>query len=279
MFRNKALPYPLLDPSDIERDDYLEASYQTAMRHSEPAEDGTVTFEFNHNCSVLELKELVEDKKAAYCVVIKCSDTCSREAFLSFEKAQKLTIPMHDFYGKVDFMPQIVAVEAITNFSAEHLNSEFEDATFDLKPGDILAVDEISVRFFEFDTLSFESLFRVRRSDDIDEYAYEIDLSENLVSIVMGNKLRDLWDVLRQDIGKRPFLVMSIYKDCFYHALELLASEEDDVLERRWARALSQKLEELGESIPEQEYNPLNMLAQKILEQDSLKLLEKMADH
>ena len=123
---------------------------------------------------------------------------------------------MSEYHGKVEFIPQmIVAVEPIDKFKSSNLNEEYGDEAFTLKPGDVLAMDKTEVRFFEFNRLKFETLISVRRSVDVDPFAYQIDLSSNYIYIDMGTKLRDLWDDLRLDASKRPFLAMSIYKDCF----------------------------------------------------------------
>lgn len=273
MFKNKALPYPILDRSDNLRDDYVDGDYQVALKVQEPSEDGRVTFKFMHQCSVKALTDLVVTGQAAYCILVICPDTLSRKAHISFQGLQALEFEMNDFHGKVEFIPQIVAVKPISGFTSEYLNEEYGAETFDLKPGDVLALDKSEARFFEFNRLKFETLISVRRSEDIDPFAYQIDLSTNYIYIDMGTKLRELWDELRLDTSKRPFLAMSIYKDCFLHAMEVLVSS-DEATENRWARALSQKLHEMGIELPEgKDLTQLNLIAQKILEQESVRAL------
>lgn len=273
MFKNKALPYPILDRSDNFRDDYVDGDYQVALKVKEQGEDGRVTFHFMHQCSVKSLTDLVAAGNAAYCILMVCPDTLSRKAHLSSESRQAIELELTDFHGKVEFTPQIVAIKPISGFTSEYLNEEYGAETFDLKPGDVLALDKSEARFFEFNRLKFETLISVRRSDDIDPFAYQIDLSTNYIYIDMGTKLRELWDELRLDASKRPFLAMSIYKDCFLHAVEMLVSK-DEALENRWARALSQKLEEMEIELPEEkDLTQLNLIAQKILEQESVRAL------
>ena len=109
--------------------------------------------------------------------------------------------------------------------------------------------------------------------EDLDPLSYQITLDTNYIYIDMGDKIRSLWNELRAEIDKRPFLAMSIYKDCFLHALQELISD-DEVMDKRWARALSQKLEESGLRYDENSsLNDLNMLAQKLLEAESVQKL------
>jgi hypothetical protein len=273
LFKDKAFPYPILDRSDRDRDDYIDGDYQAIIRNSEPNDNGVVTFSVMHQCSVVELNDLVIQSKAKYGVLIVCSDTLTRKAYLSSEARQEIQINMYDYHGKVELTPQLVAVETIPRFSSVDLNAEYGDVTFELHPGDVLAIDKPEVRFFEFNRLKFETLITVKRSESIDPFSYRIDLDSNYIYILMGIRLRDLWGELRADIDSRPFLAMSIYKDCFLHAIEELVNNED-ALEHRWARALSQKLEELNIAIPEKpDLNDMNLIAQKILENESVRKL------
>ena len=113
--------------------------------------------------TVDELVGLISDKKAAYCILVICPDTLSRTAHLSFDSAQTLELEMSEYHGKVEFIPQIVAVEPIDKFTSSNLNEEYGDEAFTLKPGDVLAMDGTEVRFFEFNRLKFETLISVRK--------------------------------------------------------------------------------------------------------------------
>ena len=53
-----------------------------------------------------------------------------------------------------------------------------------------------------------------------------------------------------------------------------MLTANDETLDNRWARALSQKLEEMGIEIPDEpDLTQLNLIAQKILEQESVRKL------
>lgn len=273
-FNNLAFPYPILDASDPTRDDYIDGGYQVSMQQSETSEDGYVTFTFKHLCSVLELQHLVDEGKAQYGVLLSCSDTLRREMHLSSISEQKVSILISELHGRVEMIPQIIVVSPVYGYSSDDLNEEYDDIAFDLNPGDVLATDQSIIRFFEFNRLSFETLIIVRTVEELDPLSYQITLDTNYIYIDMGVKIRKLWDELRAEIDKRPFLAMSIYKDCFLHALQELISDDDEVMDKRWARALSQKLEENGLHYNENaSLNDINMLAQKLLESESVQKL------
>jgi len=272
-FNDLAFPYPILDASDPLRDDYIDGAYQVSVQQSDIGDDGCVTFTFSHLCSVVELTQLVERGEASYSVLLVCSDVLRRQAYLSLSAQQKIKLPVSDLHGRIEMIPQIIAAKNVPGYSSEDLNEEYSDVAFDLKPGDVLATDQPIVRFFEFNRLSFETLIKVRTVDELDSLSYHITLDDNYIYIDMGKKLRVLWDELRSEIDKRPFLAMSIYKDCFLHALQELSTDED-VMDKRWARALSQRLEENGMTYNKNStLNELNVLAQKFLESESVSKL------
>ena len=272
-FHNRAFPYPILDGSDYSRDDYIDGGYQASFEHSAIDTEGNVLFTVEHFCTVDELRNLVSDGKAKYGVLVTCSDTSLRQFFMSSNAEQKIDIKAKDLYGRVVIWPQIVAVTPIEGFSSEFLNEEFQDLAFDVEPGDVLATDDSIVRFFEFNRLSFETLVSARSSEDINPFSYNITLQERSIYIDMGTKLYELFMGLRTEPDKRPFLAMSIYKDCFYVALNELATNPE-AAEYRWARALEQKLGERNISLPEEpSANDLNGIAQLLLEDAGVKRL------
>ena len=82
----------------------------------------------------------------------------------------------------------------------------------------------------------------------MDPFAYQIDLSSNYID--MGTKLRDLWDDLRLDASKRPFLAMSICKDsfCTLSKCSLPMMRHSTIV----GLASVSKLEEMGIEIPDE---------------------------
>lgn len=272
-FNNIAFPYPILDASDRSRDDYVDGAYQVSIEQSDISDEGYVVFTFNHLCSVEEIVDLIENNSVKFGVLLVASDTLRRQMFLSNDAKQEISIKINELHGRIEMIPQIVATEHIEGFSSVDLNEEYSDIAFDINPGDVLATDQPIIRFFEFNRLSFETLISVRTSDAIDPFSYQIILDSVYIYIDMGIKLRELWDELRNDVNKRPFLAMSIYKDCFLCALQEMHDDED-AMEKRWARALSKKLEEFDISLNDNPiFNDMNIVAQKLLEAESVQKL------
>lgn len=272
----KALPYPILDVTDLSRADYKSGDYQVDIKDFVPNEAGIIEIEFTHQSSIEEINALIEEGKASFCILVLCSSTLVRKVFKSNSHKHKIEIRLNDFCGKVEFIPQIVVEDKVDYFFSDSLNAEYDGTTFDLYPGDVLAVAESEYRYFKFDSLKFESLISLRTDKELDPEAYSVVLDDSKVYIDMGVNLRDLWAELKSDPGNRPLLAMSVYKDCFMIAIEELARVPESS-EKRWAKSLNMKLEELGiELNSEIPLNEINKFAQKLLESDSVKELVKL---
>ena len=270
-FNNRAFPYPILDTTDKLRDDYIESTYIVSVEEFFDETKNEFTLTLEHICSVLELESLVKAGFAKYGVLVINKDTLYREMFVSDKTSHQVNLKLQDFHGRVIFIPQIIVTKHKEGYFSEQLNDEYGESSFELNPGDVLANAETFIRFFEFNKLSFETLISVRTNEDINPNRYEITLEKNAIYIDMGIHLRKLWDDFRTDSEKRPFLAMSIYKDCFFHALYDFSNNYEDVSDNKWAKALSQKLQEMNIEIKgEESINDLNGLAQQMLESETI---------
>ena len=93
----------------------------------------------------------------------------------------------------------------------------------------------------------------------------------------MGKELRELWNEIRASKEHKPALMMSIYKDVIYMALEDLI-EDNDADSQLWARSLRSKLAELDITLPEEsDFNSINMIAQRLVNDGGVKKLAQEA--
>lgn len=269
--RNKALPYPVLDQADAGRDDYISGDFRAFLSINEVV-DGLVTVNVRYSCSVGELNELVQQGKAQYCLLVLCPDTLTRQAYKTGNLDQVIELRAFDFHDRVEFIPQLVMTQEVQDFTCLDFNPEYSDQAFHLKPGDILALAKPEVCFFWFDKLGLKDLFRVERSEDLNPLQYSVSTADNYLHILMGSKLRELWDEIRVEPTLQPLIGMSIYKDCIMIAIDEFIRNRPEALEKAWGRALQRKLEFLGVSELEN-LDELNKLAQKLLEDFSVKRL------
>lgn len=258
----KALPYPVLGRGDDFTDSQFQSTLESAIRNGDGGDAVVLNYQFL--LSSPEVTELLEEGRAKYALDVQCSDTLYRRVF-ECEPTGEIVFQAGELYGRVEIQPCIVAKSIVTDFRAADLNPEFGELGLTFQPGDVFAIDDAQVRFIEFSRMKLESLVKVRRSEDMPDQEYRIDLDGELIIIYMGAGCKRVWDHFREDREVAPFLAMSIYKDCMHAALHALAVD-DSATELRWGRALSEKLTRMGIEIPnDPSYNALSRLAQNFV--------------
>lgn len=274
-FHNRAFPYPILDTTDELRQDFSDGDFQVVVDETINEDEDRLTLNVTYRCSVPEIEDLVEAGKAVYSLLVMSPATMVRRAYVSDSQNQEIEISIHDFYGQVELLPQIVVTEAIQGFSSEDLHEEYRDVAFDLFPGDVLAVADSETRTFEFEGLRLEKLITARLNEALDPSVYQIELKDSKIYIDMGSTLHEVFSELKQDPSVKPFLFMSIYKDVFFLALEELRSDES-ARDKRWAPGVLKLVEEAGLRLDDgASPSEINVMAQQILKTDTVDRLKK----
>ena len=277
---SQAFPYPVLAPSEGVASDYIESAFQASLDFTIIDEKKSLcNIEYNFTLSNSEINDLIKNNNASFAIGIICKDTLRREIYFVDENGN-LKFDAKNYYGTVEFTPQVLVRKNKIKYTSDDLNTEFEGSSFKLNIGDVLAYDDTITKYIEFNQTSFESLVKIVVNDDIDnKLSYKIELTPNIIMIEMGESLKRIWDELsKSSTQNKSLLVMSIYKDLMYAAFVNLATnpEADGQL---WARALKVKLGELGIDLPSkdklEEFNPINLMSQEIIEDLGVKKLLK----
>ena len=264
-FNSQSFPYPILTPADA-GNDYINGSFECVLKFSEALSED-LQIELNYRCmlSVEEIFEEIERGKAKYALEINCPETLYRRVIL-LERRGVIHLDATELHGKVTFTPLVVAKGEIHNFKSVDFNPEYEEQSFDLLTGDILASDIPVVQYVEFSQLAMDTLVKIRTDYNLPPMLYSIDPTPSYLYISMGENLRSLWTEIGKDKGIQPYFAMSIYKDCIYVAVEeLIANEEAE--SQQWARALRNKIGEMKISLPsEPDFNEINLISQKLVQ-------------
>ena len=270
----QAFPYPVLTNDEGAAADYDDSAFQCNLIFDDETQDnGDFSFEYTFLLSNDELEEIIDKGDASYAVDISCPDTLKRE-IINLESEGKYTLKASDLYGKVEFTPIIVIKGDVKGFTSVDLNEEFEGAKFNLSVGDIVAMDDTILKYFEYNNQSFDSLVKTRMSKDLAPFEYTVEPTQNFIYITMGSDMHSLYKELNTSKIK-AVLGMSIYKDVLFTAIEDLVNN-DEADSQQWARSFKTKIAEFGFELPEQaEFNQINLLAQRFVREIGVEKLFK----
>lgn len=266
-----AFPYPILGNGQ----DYTDSAFQSVLDvELEDVEDGQqISVAYVFNLSNKEINQSILSAKASFALEIECSDTYYREVLLVEQEGRRI-LPPGEIFGRLIIRPLVVAIKPIKQFSSIDFHPEYNGQTFSIDPGDMLAIDEKIYRNLDFIHLNFESMIQITTSLDLDPYEYGFDPNDEVLTINMGTKFREIWNENYPQKDRAPFLAMAVYKDCVVAALEALAksSDSDDIGQYRWARAFGTKLEELEIRIQEDaDFDQFNQIAQRLMKEWGVK--------
>ena len=274
---SQAYPYPVLTSEEGAAADYRDSAFQCSLDIiGSIDEHQNFKLEYSFLLSNDEIAALIKNGEASFALEISCTETLKREMkFL--QQYGEFEVDASELYGKVDFTPVVVVRKQGLEFTSVDLNEEFAGAKFTLNTGDIIAIDDVWSKYIEFNSLAFDTLVRVETEDGLEPLQYRIEPSPSFVTIWMGKELRELWNEIRASKKHKPALMMSIYKDVIYMALEDLI-EDNDADSQLWARSLRGKLAELDITLPEEsDFNSINMIAQRLVIEGGVKKLAQEA--
>lgn len=225
--------------------DYIDGSYfnvELAAEISSEVKDSIrITYSINLNNAYIE--DLISNKVAFIYLNLYCAETIYRSSYSVHGNIGEFILPSGIVIGSLEIEPIILNILEIEKFTSTGLNQEFGTNNFKVEAGSPLAIGDKDIFHFSFAERSLQDLIRVQTSTELNENEYEISLTSNIITIIMGISVRKAWDFIRSDSTLRPYLYMSIYKDTFVEALGAVVNG-DGIDEFLWAQKLREKFEE-----------------------------------
>ena len=132
----ESLPHPVLAPF---RDDVSPNDFRLKLDISSDTENWYLNVRFEY--SNPSLKGLIQSGKVTYSVHVECRRNFYRELFSFSEPVKQLVIKANELVGRVEVSGFIRAHESIEEYSIEGAHSDYGNAKFQIRVGDILAVD------------------------------------------------------------------------------------------------------------------------------------------
>lgn len=231
-------------------DDLVKCAFQSTIK----TVTTTTAYKFNAICvtSSRDLNKLIKDNKAQYAFHVECASTRFRELFCSFEKEFSFEVPADKLNGRVEICSFILAAEDIPKYKNQNFNEDYDGTSFRIRKGDVLAVDRDRsfIADKETDPLKkIPSIFTVSVDTSRNAPPLDIDATGNKVVIKLSKENFERYKMLKMNQNLHAVLASLLITPALISLLEMIKTEGaqvDEYEERRWYRALINKLKNIG---------------------------------
>lgn len=236
---NRLFTYPVL--SD-EKDDYKESIFSVDYEHEMQGVNSLhLTFDIAMNCK--ELEQLIVDGTADFVIHLECSTTAYREVLHSVSKHIEHTIPIGRVNGILDAVAFIILKKNITDFYCSDWVEDFNDTTFNLFAGSILAYQNLSDLNITKDYEEFinaGSIFSVYKRLTEDDCSAEITLDSSKIRIGLGTGDYDVYAMYSSKLELQSLFHAMIILPALVYVFEELKQEggEETYHNKEWFIAL-----------------------------------------
>lgn len=238
--KNKLTPYPILFAYN---DDYTDSTFETEVNADTQFGEVFVTVKFK----LLNegLQKLISDNTACFAIHIECPSTSFRTKFESYESEVTYKLDSNNLQDKIEVCTFIVAKKDIISYSNEKFHSDYNEYTFDLEKGNILAIGfgkEFTLLKNNDDLENLPSIIKVCKKSDIKNGAISVD-TDNPDSILIGihESIYDLY----YSLGKNKFkdtILSLVLLPAIVTVLTRMKFAEEDEKEKKWYKVIENLL-------------------------------------
>ena len=267
--KERHFPYPVL--ADFS-DDYQGSSYETDISYDVNNKEFVLTVK--HDLNNDELKHLIENNRATYCVHVECAKTQTRILQPSVDSIQQVKLKASQIDKSIEVCTFLVANTDIEKYANPQFDDDYKGYTFNIKKGDILAIGYDYNINIEKDQLNdSESIIQLEKKEDGTNDSFSINFNTERIVVSLNSENYALYNNLAGQDELQPVLHSLIGIPVLSSALRAISEEisnENDLdegnSELRWFKILIEKVIALGlDPKDENTYeDPIN-LAQKIL--------------
>ena len=246
----RSYPHPVLSYFS---NDFSNGLFQTNIKPS--VTKTNYHFQILSKTSCAGLLALVEAGVAVHATHVECRATRYRKLFKSAKEVSEFDIAAQCLEGKVQLCNFIIADQNIPDYKLEEFHPDFEQFSFRIRKGDVLAVDRDRSFLAEKDhdpLQKLPSIFTITKNTDVSAPPMEVDMTGHKVVILLSEEVFGNYKELSVDKAKVTTLSSLVVVPALVHLLDTvfldapLAQGGND---RRWFTVLNRKLKELGYDI------------------------------
>jgi len=267
--RYKLFPYPVLSPFS---DDYINSGFIAEIIPVRDMKD--IVIKMNVLLDNKELEQMIKEDKAEYVFHIECSQTSYREILKSCSEENIKRIPERKLNGRVTICTFIVAKENLYNYSNSCFNNDYENMSFNIEKGSILAIaNQLNIDITK-ETEELEkipSIFSVVRRNVDDDLGMQIEMNSDKIKLLLCNQEFYYYRNIASIDAYQPLLHAALVLPALIYVFETLkycgAEEYEQYEQYRWFKAIEKQLKKYNIEFNREflENNYSYEIAQKLL--------------
>lgn len=262
-------PHPVLAPWSEDIDN---ARFETRIVFQLNEAENQVTIRCDVTLDHPEILSLIETGCATFGCFITCRETGLRRLLQLGFPAGSRQFAGGALLGRVQLRPMIWSTRRIDGYEPAHAHAEFAGA-MDVEAGQILALDDEQIIEVTRPPLPpLESIFRILSSDEIAAGEFELDTTDDLITVLMSEATYQMVQDLRNaDESTRAVLMNALYVPIIMEVLDQLREGDDQFEQYRWLHPFRARCEVFGVDLKKPSL--LND-AQKLLQQPFASLIQ-----
>ena len=239
---NRSFPHPVVGNAD----DVPGAEFQATFDFE--SDKTTFYLKATVRCSSKTLQKMIAKGTACYTLHVECSNTLFRRTYDFTDAEFRVSIPATLIHDAVEVNAFVRAKVAVPKYAVDGAHADYDDATFGVDPGDVLAVGDGQT--FDADH-TVDPLRRVGALMVVDEstkpgdHAMEAEFGDDKIRIVLCKEdfkaYREMKTVPKLTDHLTTTLVLPVLMQAIHHM-----DDADGTSESKWARSLRQLLDAKG---------------------------------
>jgi len=241
----RSYPHPVVG----NQDDVPRRACQVAVEDSKDRDQLYLSFKVD--CSSQVINRLIQQDAAFYVVHVECSNTLFRRAWTFKEDTFKLAISLNDLCDSIEINVAICATRNVSDYAPDGMHDDYGDSTFEVGPGDFLAVTPTMVLevYPNFESLGrIGSIMEIHASSQPGDAPMSVVFDAQKIQIILSqNDFRD-YAISKANHDALGLLMCAIVLPVLIEAIRhVRAMQQEDIVDgKRWQKVLYNRIKGLG---------------------------------
>lgn len=247
--KDRLFTYPVLSSDSM---DFINSTFAASYDYETL---GVISISFKFRCQLENTKiiELINQKKARLCVHIECSLTSYRKMFdLKINDVTEIKLDLRKINGRIEMISLVVATEDIFEYYSEDFNEDYENRSFYIDKGSILAyasLGSITINKNIQEFKNVESIFTITKLQSEEETPFSIDLDSEKIKIGLPQKQFEFYNLNCNNIQLQGIFNSLLVLPSLIFVFETLTSSREEYSDKRWYIALEYNFKKLGRDL------------------------------